>query len=241
MGMYKHVLHQIPLNKDNGNAGYPFWLNGWFSTLDAASLVCFLSMRKPSRYIEIGSGFSTMFARFAINSQGLATSLTSIDPQPRADIDKHCDNVVRTRLEDCDLSVFDQLTAGDILFFDGSHRVFTNSDVTVFFLEVLPRLSPGVLVHMHDIFLPFDYVPQWNARLYSEQYILAAMLICERPPFDVVMPNYFVCKDDDLVKHVKSMFAPTDGGHEIPMTYSNAAAVPGVSFWIQTVKGHRSL
>ena len=99
-----------------------------------------------------------MFARHAIRTGNLKTTIMSIDPKPRAEIDSLCDRVMRLPLELCDLNLFRELEPGDILFFDGSHRIFANSDVTVFFIEVLPRLKPGVLVHVHDIFLPADYL-----------------------------------------------------------------------------------
>ena len=78
---------------------------------------------------------------------------------------------MRQPLEAVDASEFGALTAGDVVFFDGSHRVFQNSDVTVFFLEILPALPPGVLVQIHDIFWPVDYPPAWADRYYSEQYM----------------------------------------------------------------------
>jgi hypothetical protein len=100
-----------------------------------------------------------------------------LDPEPRAQIDALCDTSIRRRLEDCDLSMFDQLEAGDILFFDGSHRVFTNSDVTVFFLELMPRLKPGVIVHIHDIFLPCS---SWIARrIFLDRDGLMGALSCD--------------------------------------------------------------
>ena len=103
----------------------------------------------------------------------------------------------------------------------------------MFFLEVLPRLAPGVLVHVHDIFLPCDYPAAWTARLYSEQYLLAAMLLGMTSTFRVVLPNYFVCSDPDLGLRVREIFrAPA--GPDIPFHYTNAGNTPGVSFWIMT-------
>jgi hypothetical protein len=236
MARYRDLLHQVPHTGGQISPSMPYWYNGWFSALDAASLMCFLSDRKPRRYIEVGSGFSTKFARFTISRQSLPTSVTSIDPMPRAEIDVLCDQVVRSRLEDCAPQELDSLSAGDILLFDGSHRVFENSDVTVFFLEILPRLRPGVLVHIHDIFLPFDYIPRWNERLYSEQYLLASMLLCRGPPFRLVLPNYFVCTDQHLTKLVVSLFQADTGKRDIPLLYANGADIPGVSFWIETIE-----
>ena len=149
------------------------------------------------RFAQVGT--SSYFSR--------CPKVISVDPQPRAEIDALCDKVCRMRLEDSDHQIFSVLQAGDILFFDGSHRVFTNSDVAVFFLEILPSLPPGVLVHIHDIFLPLDYPPEWNDRFYSEQYMLAAMLLCRDRPFDVILPNCYVMSDPALSKTASTLMS----------------------------------
>jgi hypothetical protein len=230
---HRSILHSVQYDRNPEDATTPHWNNVWFSSLDAASLMGFLLARKPKRYLEIGSGHSTMFARYAIQAGKLPTTITSIDPRPREEIDKLCDRTLRQSLEDCDLSCFEELEKGDLLFFDGSHRVFTNSDVTVFFLEILTKLEPGVLVHIHDIFLPADYPRIWNRRLYSEQYLLAAMLLCGAPPFRVVLPNYFVCTDADLGARVRAIFK-SETGDNIPFVYNTGSQMPGVSFWLET-------
>ncbi|MGI5240521.1 class I SAM-dependent methyltransferase [Dactylosporangium sp. CA-139066] len=176
----------------------PYWGNGWLPPLDALALTGFLAETNPRRYLEIGSGNSTKFARRAIADHGLRTTITSIDPSPRAEIDALCDTVIREPLEHTDLSRFDELEAGDIVFFDGSHRAFMGSDVTVFFFEVLPRLRPGVLVHIHDILLPSDYPPEWRWRAYSEQYLLAAFLLADRGRYVVELPNAYIADDPAL-------------------------------------------
>lgn len=229
---HREFLHQVPLTATSPNS--PSWDNPWFSTLDAAALMTFLLSRKPKRYLEIGSGTSTLFARHSITAGNLSTSITSVDPEPRREINDICDRVIRKPLETCDLALFDELEPGDLLFFDGSHRIFTNSDVTTFFFDVLPRLKPGVLVHLHDIFLPDDYPPDWNDRLYSEQYVLGAMLLCATPPFRVVMPNYFISTDPALSAWVRRIFQSPRGGADIPFFYYNNINIPGVSFWIET-------
>jgi hypothetical protein len=214
----REVQASVPLDGDPDSI-IPFWKNQYFGFLDGAVLMAMLICKAPVRYLEIGSGNSTKFARHAIKSVGLQTKIISLDPEPRAQIDALCDTSIRRRLEDCDLSLFDQIEAGDILFFDGSHRVFTNSDVTVFFLELMPRLKPGVIVHIHDIFLPWDYLPEWQKRMYSEQYMLAAMLLCPKPPFKVLLPNWFVGHDHDLINMARSFLPPGDW--------------QGGSFWIE--------
>ncbi|WP_376091277.1 class I SAM-dependent methyltransferase [Roseomonas sp. CCTCC AB2023176] len=160
-----------------GESGQPHWLNDWFPAFDAISLYGFIATRRPRRFVEIGSGNSTLFARRAISDFALPTRIVSLDPNPRADIDAICDEVVREPLEEVAPAFWDEVTAEDIVFFDGSHRAFQNSDVTVFFTEVLPALAVGTLVGIHDIFLPLDYPPVWVERYYNEQYLLACWLL----------------------------------------------------------------
>jgi hypothetical protein len=174
----------------------------------------------------------------AIRDQQLRTRIISIDPQPRAEIDALCESVIRDPLEKVDLAVFDQLVPGDILFIDSSHRVFTNSDVTVLFLDVLPRLQPGVLVHMHDIFLPHDYPPEWRDRYYSEQYMLAATLLAHGPRFRVALPNAFIAQDPQLSAILSPlwrdpMFAPepVPADRSVPVADKSGK---GTSFWMRT-------
>jgi hypothetical protein len=235
LARYRDELHAVPYANDPRHPTRPFWDNIWFSVLDAAALVAFLLDRAPARYFEIGSGHSTMFARHAIDLGAHSTAITSVDPEPRATIDSLCDEVLRTPLEALDPSAFDALVAGDVLFFDGSHRVLTNSDVTAFFFDVLPRLAPGVLVHVHDVFLPWDYPPDWSVHFYSEQYLLGAMLLSPEPGFRVVLPNFYVCQDREFSMIVKDLFRAPSGRADIPFLYPGVPGeVPGVSFWLET-------
>ena len=211
------ILETVSLEGDHKSM-VPYWNNGSFPYLDAAVLITMLAANAPVRYFEIGSGNSTKFARHTINSAHLSTQIISVDPQPWTQIDAICDITIRQKLEDCDLSRFDELQAGDILFFDGSHRAFTNSDVTVFFLELMPRLKSGVIVHIHDIFLPSDYPPDWEKRMYSEQYMLAAMLLCPTQPFKILVPNFFISCDAELREQVPPL-----------------ADLAGGSFWIEMI------
>lgn len=175
----------------------PRWVNGYCQGLDAASIYGFLAQRRPALYLEIGAGHSTRFARRAIDQHGLSTRVIAIDPAPRAALDGLVDEHLPTRLEDCDLEVFDRLVAGDILMLDGSHRCFTNSDVTVFFCEVLPRLASGVLLYVDDIFLPWDYPSQLHGEWWSEQYLLACWLLAG-DRLDITLPNFWISTEPDL-------------------------------------------
>ncbi len=184
---YKAAFTDIPLRYRHVTSE-PCWLNGWLPALDMVANYTLLAERRPGQYLEIGSGESTKLARRAIIDNGLPTRITSIDPNPRAEVDRLCDTVLRLRLEDANLSVFSDLQPGDFLFFDGSHRCFMNSDVTVFFLEVLPNLAKGVVVGLHDIDLPWDYSPSWAGRFYNEQYMLAVYLLTRGRSEDIIFP-----------------------------------------------------
>ncbi|MGE5390134.1 MAG: class I SAM-dependent methyltransferase [Deltaproteobacteria bacterium] len=174
------------------------WHNNWISGFDLISLCGLIKHNHPGRYIEIGSGNTTKFARETIGYYNLKTTITSIDPQPRANIDRLCDTVIRERLENIDLKCFHELRAGDIVFVDGSHHTLMNSDASVFFLDILPDLPSGVFVGFHDIFLPDDYPPEWNLRYYSEQYLLAASLLAEDSGFEVILANNYIAQYTDL-------------------------------------------
>lgn len=194
---FREDLARIPVHAPEGSVE-PCWENDWFVGLDGVSLYSFLRLRRPRRYVEVGSGFSTRFARRAIRDGGLPTRILSIDPRPRADVESLCDEMVRKPLEDVDLARFGELEAGDLLLIDGSHRCFMNSDVAVAFLDLLPRLPPGLLVAFHDIYLPDDYPPDSAPRYYSEQYMLATLLLAGPGRAEIVLPARFASSDPDL-------------------------------------------
>ncbi|MCH8061426.1 MAG: class I SAM-dependent methyltransferase, partial [Chloroflexi bacterium] len=170
----------------------------WFEGLDAVALYSFMCKYNPRTYMEIGSGYSSKFARKAIEDHNLRSQIVSIDPEPRAEIDEICDRVIRRRAQTVDMNIFDELDEGDILFVDGSHRCLMNSDATVVFLDILPRLRSGVLIHIHDIFLPYDYPTEWSGRYYSEQYLLAAQILAGGNRFDILLPANFVNEHEQL-------------------------------------------
>jgi hypothetical protein len=208
----------------------PYWDQYWFFGLDAISLYGFIRSRAPSRYVEIGSGLSTLFAARAIRDGKLGTSLTSVDPEPRHAVDALCQRSVRRPLEEIDLATFDELRAGDVVLMDGSHRLFTNSDTSVFFLDVVPRLPTGVLVGVHDIFLPYDYPPEWSSSYYSEQYLLAAYLLAGADFVEPVLPCTHVLANPG--RYPSRLAAnPHFAGAARPW---NRHVLPGVAFWFET-------
>lgn len=171
----------------------PHWHNGYLPPGDAIFLTHFLRNLAPRTYLEIGSGNSTKFARRAIRRNGLSTRIVSIDPHPRAEIDTICDEVVRTSLESSDaLAIFRALEPGDLVFFDGSHYCFQNSDVTAFFMELVHEIPEGCVYGIHDIFLPDDYPEAWFDRFYNEQYVLAAWLLGGAAGDQIELPGWYV-------------------------------------------------
>lgn len=205
---HRENLARIPRHQNHGGSSTtPFWINGSLPGLDAVSLYCLLARYRPSRYFEVGVGNSTLFARRCIDDFGMPTELVVIDPYAQNAGTGVCTRLVREPLEKIDPAFFEALQAGDLLFIDNSHRVFMNSDATVFFLDILPRLRSGVVVGIHDIALPWDYPPSWVERYYSEQYLLAAYLLARGSRFRILLPNAFVSLDPDLVQTLAPLWS----------------------------------
>ncbi len=177
----------------------PFWQNGYFSGLDARAAYAICAATHPETILEVGSGNSTKFFRKAIREHQTGTRIVSIDPIPRAEIDALCDRVIRKDVNEVDLSEFARLEPGDVLFWDGSHLVLNGADAVLLFLEVLPLLKPGVLLHIHDITLPFDYPADFDGRGYAEQYMLAAALLAS-DNLQVLYPVSFLARTAELTE-----------------------------------------
>jgi hypothetical protein len=222
---FSENLVKIPEREGaNSVPGEPSLINGWMPALDAVALYSIVALKKPKLFLEVGSGNSTKFARKAITDHRLNTKIISIDPKPRVEIDVICDQVIRKPVEAISLDIVDQLGPGDILYVDNSHRALMNSDATVIFIDVIPRLKPGVLVEIHDVTLPYDYPAAWVGRYYSEQYLLAAYLLARGHRFDVVLPNAFISSDPEL----KTILMPLWQKREMQNVETH-----GCSFWIQ--------
>ncbi|MBA9070397.1 hypothetical protein FHR71_004163 [Methylobacterium sp. RAS18] len=194
------------LPKDCESPSDPYWENWWLPGLDACILYGMVATEAPKIYLEVGSGNSTKFVRRAISDFGLDTKIISIDPNPTAEVDRICDEVIRRNCEDVDVSIFQRLSCNDILFIDNSHRSFQNSDVTVFFTEILPSLRTGVIYGVHDVFLPWDYPKDWNSRFYNEQYLLMSYLLGGAGGDDIYLPGHFVYKDARFSHLINRLF-----------------------------------
>jgi predicted O-methyltransferase YrrM len=178
--------------------------NDQFPPQDAALLYAMIRHLRPRRMVEVGCGWSTTVTARAITDGGLATQLTCIEPYPR-DFLRDITAVHQLRQEKVEhtpMDVFDTLEAGDVLFIDSSHVVKTGSDVVHQLLEVVPRLADGVVVHVHDIFIPEDYPRGWVEAGFgwTEQYLLQAYLVDNARAHVVAMNHWLALRHPDAVE-----------------------------------------
>ena len=160
--------------------------NKAFESVDAEILYCMIRHFKPRRIFEIGSGNTTYLSAQAVlkneAESGKACDLVAFEPYPNEVLRAGfpgLSRLVETRAQDIPLEKFAELDEGDILFIDSSHVLKIGSDVQRLYLEILPRLNKGVLVHVHDIFLPAEYPREWvvgEHYFWNEQYLLQAFL-----------------------------------------------------------------
>jgi hypothetical protein len=159
------------------------YANGFFGPGDADALYCMVRLLRPRRFVEVGAGVSTLVAAAALErnaAEGDGCDHVCIEPYEAPWLEALGGvRVQRTRVEDVPGQVFEELTAGDILFIDSSHTVRPGGDVLYELLEILPRLAAGVSIHFHDVFLPGEYPRAWVVELgrrWHEQYMLVAFL-----------------------------------------------------------------
>lgn len=194
-------------------APQPRWTQDWFPRLDAAAAYAQVRTRKPGRIVEVGSGHSTRFLARAIADGKLGTTLTAIDPAPRATLDGLPITWRRELVQATPLALFEGLTAGDLLFIDSSHLLMPGSDVDHLVNRVLPALPQGVLVHVHDVFLPDDYPEAWRWRGYNEQLALPALILGGYAP--VFASRYAVTRmADRLARSVVARLPLVAGAYE---------------------------
>jgi hypothetical protein len=183
---------------DDPTGKAPCLNNEYFGGIDSEVLYAVVSRNRPKTIIEVGSGYSTRVIAKAIADQGLTTKLISIDPFPRAPVAGIANERLSCMVEALPATSFaDQLSSGDILFIDSSHTVTTGGDVPFLFLEVLPRLAQGVIVHIHDVFLPFDYPKEWIVDFrwrWTEQYLVHAFL-CNNSAFEIIWASQYMWRE----------------------------------------------
>jgi predicted O-methyltransferase YrrM len=164
------------LRRIAGGPGPARFDQDWFPRLDAAVAYVLVRRECPRRIVEIGSGHSTRFLARAATDAGLPTQIVCIDPAPRVPIASLNVRHEPCLLRDVDPSIFAGLSPSDILFIDSSHIAMPGTDVDRLILDIIPRLAQGVLVHVHDIFLPDAYPAEWIWRGYNEQLLIGTLI-----------------------------------------------------------------
>ena len=195
---YNDELIKIPLEK---SANLKFhYNNSGFEAGDAEFLYNMIRLKKPAKIIEIGSGNSTLMALNAIlknkkENPDYNCEQICIEPYEKDWLEKLPVNVLREKVESINKELFVSLNPNDILFIDSSHVIRPQGDVVFEFLEILPILNSGVIIHIHDIFTPNDYPESWlfdKIMLFNEQYLLEAFLT-HNPNYKIIGSlNYLI-------------------------------------------------
>ena len=225
----ERFLPQMPDYKMEPIDGFRFHHNNsFYSRKDAALLYCMMRHLQPRRIVEVGSGFSSAMI-LDTNEHCFENSieLTFIEPYPDRlydnirSADREVARILKKSVQDVPLSEFAELSENDILFIDSSHVTKIGSDVNDLLFRVLPYLNPGVFIHFHDIFYPFEYLQHWveEGRAWNEAYILRAFLQYN-PTFQIRLFTAY------LLQLAPELFE-TDHWRTIPEDGSRS------SFWIQ--------
>jgi len=218
---YQKEYNSIPTSKTKND--YDFFLNNLaFDNIDALNYYNIIRHFKPKTVIEIGSGQSTKIAAKAclLNKK---TKLISIEPYPQKILKKGfpgLSKLISKKVENVDIKIFKKLKKNDVLFIDSSHVINTGGDVTYEFLQILPQLKKGVIIHIHDIFFPYEYPIPWikdEKRFWTEQYLVQALLTFSKG-FEVLLANNYLCRKYK---------------NKLRKTYPEVPSISGGSLWIR--------
>ncbi|MBX3044796.1 MAG: class I SAM-dependent methyltransferase [Candidatus Kapabacteria bacterium] len=231
---YQNELLSFPFDKCAHNEYY--YNNEWYSTGDSEYLYSLVRYLKPKQIFEIGSGLSTLMVRNAVaknqtEEPDYNCRHICIEPYECGWLEE-LENVeiIRKKVEDVEIAFFKELQSGDVLFIDSSHVIRPQGDVLYEFLEILPNLSAGVIVHIHDIFTPKDYIDGWVYRhsFWNEQYLLEAFL-SNNDNWEIIgATNYLAYNHKELFSEKFPLFARKTG-------YKNLVGEPR-AFWIRKIK-----
>ena len=225
VGSYVDELRDVPRNHQAGKVEY-CWNNPMWNNTDALVQYGLLRDLKPKRVVEVGCGWSSLLMMRALARNQTACEVTQVEPYPNEALFNLFPpdwQLYKSTLQRAPSYIFEALEAGDILFYDGSHCSKVASDVNWFFFEILPKLAPGVIIHIHDIFLPGDYPDLWifdRGQTWNEQYVLQAFLM-NNSDYKILIANAYL-----FLTHEKQL-AKFYGGVQPPY---------GCSFWMQKLK-----
>ncbi len=234
VSMYKDEYDSFPHERDDVKYPYEYFVNNRrFESVDGEVLYSMIRYFKPKRIYEVGSGYSTYLMAQAImknksENKDYKAELVVIDPYPDSVIKNGfpgLSGISQKKVQDVPVSEFEKLGENDILFIDSSHVLTIGSDVQYEYLEIIPRLKKGVIVHLHDIFLPAEYPKDWvkkEYRFWNEQYVLQAFMAFNES-FEVLLAaSYLHLKYPSILE---SSFS----------SYDRKTRWPG-SFWIRRIK-----
>ncbi len=222
---YTKIFKTFPMKQTDDELEFTFE-NDQISGADPYILYALIRHLGPRRVVEVGSGYSTLVTARALRENGHGR-ITCIEPFPRSFLQRAVKDIGEIKsfpVQDTDLAIFETLEANDVLFIDSTHVLRIGGDVNRLFLEIIPRLQPGVWIHIHDIFFPNDYPENWTKQMnffWGEQYLLQAFL-CFNRDFKVRFAVGYIGK-----KHL-SLMQKVFPGYQIGMG--------GGSCWIQRVR-----
>ncbi len=220
---YKLELKDIPLKSNEGDF---YWDNPAMDAADASLYYYMIRHYKPKHVIEIGSGYSTLLAAKAA-AKNEETTFEAIEPYPMDFLKKDIiglKKLIPQKIQEVPFDVFDKLEANDILFVDNSHVCKTGSDVNHIILKLLSRLREGVIIHFHDIFLPYEMPQNWvmnKAIFWNEQYLLQALLLGGKT-YKTLLPVHWLGMN--MEEKLKEIILP------------EMEKYSGGSYWIQKMK-----
>jgi hypothetical protein len=229
---YKEEYDSLPRNKTTNQ--YQYYINNQeFGSVDGEILYCMNRHFKPKRIVEIGSGYSTLLSAQGVlknreEDSSYECDFVAIEPHPSEVLKNGFPGLSKLfikEVQDIPLLEFEKLRENDVLFIDSSHVLKIGGDVQYEYLEILPRLQKGVLIHVHDIFLPAEYRKEFVLTYYhfwNEQYLLQAFLTCN-DCFEVTWAGSYM-----HLKHPQTLEAAFS-------SYKRNESWPG-SFWMRKIK-----
>lgn len=233
LGPIMPEVRGFPLYKEDANAGFHL-INGGFMAVDADMYYCLIRRKRPNKIVEVGCGFSTLIASEAVRknrAEGASVEFLCIEPYPSSilkDGTLAADRLLEVKVQHVDMTEFTTLGENDILFIDTTHVLKAGGDVQFLYCEILPRLTPGVLVHVHDISLPRHYPKVYFEESYyfwNEQYLLQAFLT-HNSRAEVVWPGNYL-----MVHHPQWMLKTFP---EIVTMRERYPSSEPSSFWFRT-------
>jgi len=215
LSKYSNEIKDVPVKPTSDKRQY-YFENDFFGPLDGTIYYSMIREFSPKKIIEVGSGFSTMIASQAA-SKNKTTSITSIEPYPNEILKSGLPNLselIPDVVQNVSINKFKELNKNDFLFIDSSHISSIGSDVNYLFLHVIPELNPGVIIHVHDFFFPYEYPKEFIDRklFWNELYLVWAFLIGNNN-YEIILSNYYLMRNyNDIINDLFPFMKNLRGG-----------------------------